>query len=485
MSKIVIFGLGKIFNEYSKNVNFEEVVCLSDASFSLQYQSIYGKICVPPNRILQYNFDYVVIFANKGTKQIYENLISLGISDQKIISWQYYLFNVCNNISSFVPSINESIERFIEEKHVTSILDIESGVAKAGLLVTSSTLSNKIKKIDLLADKKLYAKSFYSNITDNVSQCYGALLCLDYYIKHSVDEAVELIDKLVNSTKYIIITVPYSYPEKYTEWAEFDFSIFGEVSEIKTRFVKLLFIQLKKMNLNEDVRIFAAVHKDFSIPESDCIVPIFAGKSSQNEFNIQGDAEDDNISELNHLINESTSIYWIWKNTNYKYVGLCHYRRFFGYDKPLDSFEIAECLQDADMIVTNPVHFFPLTIKTQLKSTIMPEAFEKGFNLVRNIVLEKYPDYMEDFDVYFDTSYFYSCNMFIARKDIFDKYCSWVFSIIIPACKKFDSSEYDGYSKRIVGFMMERLLTLWIIHNGIKIKQVPMILTENIELNKN
>lgn len=484
MSKIVIYGLGKIFNDYAKNVNLEEVVCFSDASFSLQYQFIFGKICIPPNRIIQYDFDYVVIFVNRETRQIYKNLISSGIPAQKIISWQYYLYNVCNSVSSFAPSVCEYIEKFIEERHITSILDIGSGAAKAGLISSSSVLSNRIKKIDLLSDKTLYARSMYDGIITDVSHYYDALTCLDYYVNHSVCEAAELFDKLADDAKYIILTIPYPYPEDYREWAEFDFTVFGEVQEIRARFIHLLFIQRKNINLNRNVRIFAAVHKKFSIPESDCIVPIFSGKSSQNEFKIQGDAEGDSIAELNHLINESTSIYWIWKNTDIKYVGVCHYRRFFGYDKPLVASEIIGYLRNADMIVTNPVHFFPLTIKTQLKSTVLPEAFEKGFNLVRKIIMEKYPEYIEDFDAYFNTSYFYSCNMFIAKKELFDRYCSWIFSIILPACKKFDGSGYDGYSKRIIGFMMERLLTLWIIHNGITVKQVPMIITENIVLDK-
>jgi len=57
----------------------------------------------------------------------------------------------------------------------------------------------------------------------------------------------------------------------------------------------------------------------------------------------------DNISILNNLLNEMTSIYWFWKNKELPaYVGFNHYRRFFKLDDIQD-------YENYDIIVSKPI----------------------------------------------------------------------------------------------------------------------------------
>lgn len=491
--KIVIFGMGKIFSQYASQIDFSDVVAIVDNNFYKTRTYQYGKYVISPDLLCDYKFDYVVIFNQRNAEDIFNQLRQMGIEGDKIVSWQYYLYFMKRNVKCFSNNCLDCIHNFIAELNIKNILDIDEGLAKNGYFTRYEDFENLT--IDDYSLKSSLFKSFYKNSISKVDSCYDALICLDFFINHTISDFLEFIKENIKKTRYIIFSIPYSYPKKFTEWSEYNFSTFGKVQEYNCHTVKFVVIDTKwneKLCLEEDVvdddlRILTVTHKKFNLPENDPIYfPIYAGKDDENDMNIPGDATKDNISYLNPLINECTALYWFWKNTDYKYVGLCHYRRYFGdSDGFLNQKKIHDFLNNYDMIVTKAVYLYPLSIKEQLKDTLQKNSFDVGFKLVRSIIEEKYPDYLNDFDEYFDGHILYSCNMFITSRSVLDRYCSWLFDIIIPAAQKIDVSVYDCYSKRVIGFMAERLLTLWILHNGIKVKEVPMIVTENIVLNKN
>ena len=65
--------------------------------------------------------------------------------------------------------------------------------------------------------------------------------------------------------------------------------------------------------------------------------------------------------------------------------------------------------------------------------------------------------------------------MFIAKKEIFDEYYKWLFDILFELEKRTDVSNYDDYSKRIIGFFAERMMTVWVLKNNLKVKELPFI----------
>ena len=42
-------------------------------------------------------------------------------------------------------------------------------------------------------------------------------------------------------------------------------------------------------------------------------------------------------------------------------------------------------------------------------------------------------------------------NMFIAKKEIIDGYCEWVFPILFELEKEINAKDYDDYRKRVYG----------------------------------
>ena len=94
-------------------------------------------------------------------------------------------------------------------------------------------------------------------------------------------------------------------------------------------------------------KIVVAYHKHWLSydSESGIFLPIHVGKSlSRTDLGIIGDDTGDNISYLNPYYCEMTAMYYAWKNIKADYKGLCHYRRFFTFEREsLMSIIIAKC----------------------------------------------------------------------------------------------------------------------------------------------
>ncbi len=76
-------------------------------------------------------------------------------------------------------------------------------------------------------------------------------------------------------------------------------------------------------------KILIACHKSCAVPEDGLYLPIQVGASGKEDIGFQRDDEGDNISEKNAMFCELTGLYWCWKNLDFDYLGLSHYRRYF------------------------------------------------------------------------------------------------------------------------------------------------------------
>ena len=83
--------------------------------------------------------------------------------------------------------------------------------------------------------------------------------------------------------------------------------------------------------------IVVATHKKYRMPNDPLYLPVHVGAEGKKDakgrpldFGYQKDNEGDNISLKNPRYCELTGIYWAWKNLECDYIGLVHYRRYFG-----------------------------------------------------------------------------------------------------------------------------------------------------------
>ncbi len=103
---------------------------------------------------------------------------------------------------------------------------------------------------------------------------------------------------------------------------------------------------------------------------------------------------------------------------------------------------------------------------------------EEDMLMARDIIKEKYEEYLKAFDHVMEGHTVYITNMIITHKENFDKYCKWLFDILFELEQRIAISNYDDYQKRIFGFMSERLLNVWIANNELKVREERAFIVE-------
>ena len=200
--------------------------------------------------------------------------------------------------------------------------------------------------------------------------------------------------------------------------------------------------------------IYVIKHKDY-----DCPIP--EGYKILEVGPLFKDHETDNINDLNPYINELTGLYWIWKNTSDDYVGLCHYRRYFAEGDKLLTFSRAkEILKGHQIITTTPKVFDNSSLYDIL---VIDSGGQEGFEKYRDMFFMAVPGFEAYLINYNKVN---PRNMFFCRKDLIDKYCEWMFPIVIPIARKYKAETIpkNNNQDRLIGYFAERLMSYWLLH---------------------
>lgn len=235
-----------------------------------------------------------------------------------------------------------------------------------------------------------------------------------------------------------------------------------------------------------NIKILIATHKKYPMPEDSMYLPIHVGKDlSSLSLPWTGDNTGEHISFKNPNYCELTALYWAWKNLDADYIGIAHYRRHFTTRKPglfcknkfpyvLKSTDVEPLLNTTSVILPKPRNYF---IETNYSQFIHAHPAE-SLDLTKNILKEKYPEYMDAYNRVMNQTKAHRFNMMIMKKDIFHTYCQWLFDILFSLENKLDISDYSNYNKRIFGFISERLLDVYLEANNIAYKELPVMFME-------
>ena len=195
--------------------------------------------------------------------------------------------------------------------------------------------------------------------------------------------------------------------------------------------------------------------EDFSNRDWEESIQVGASLSDKKICDVRDDVGD-NISDKNKQYCELTALYWLWKNCNSDWVGLSHYRRRFLISKD----EIKGLLKsDIDAVFTTPVINEP-NVKFMYEKNHCAEDWQIMKNAVSNIC----PEYMNSVCAMELSDNYIPYNMFIMRKSFLDAYCEWLFPIL-EYCEKEIGKKDDVYQNRYAGFLAERLMSVYFIHN--------------------
>ena len=173
-------------------------------------------------------------------------------------------------------------------------------------------------------------------------------------------------------------------------------------------------------------------------------------------------------------------------------IAFVHYRRFFTI-KDAETFraeniltgdEATEILRDYDIIVnTCQLGYVPLYDWKIMLST--RKLAEHTINTIRKFIALRQPDYLDAYDRVNHGFGTFCYEIFVARRKVFNAYCDWLFSFIIDATEEIlattdIASSDDPRIYRVVSFVAEHLLGVWIIKNRLKIKPLPIMFRDDI-----
>lgn len=232
--------------------------------------------------------------------------------------------------------------------------------------------------------------------------------------------------------------------------------------------------------------IYVVTHKNFKpIVKSKLYKTLLVGAD-----NNQGDKDylrdndfPGNISSKNKNYCELTGVYWIWKRSKEDIVGICHYRRYFTTSKHfprthiLDKAKTAEIFEQYDIILParDKNIFYGMNAKEQFAYCHDVTIWDQ----CKAIIESNCSDYLKDINWFEQQTTAYCYNMMISNKAIYDAYCEWLFPILFEMEKQIDLSQYNSYNQRMFGFVSERLLNIWVHHQHLKVKELPIYNSED------
>ena len=380
------------------------------------------------------------------------------------------------------------------EKFSGNILDFDCFFARIDMHIRGKLEFN----IDCLG-KNLYPimDNVYNKIYRSFDECKFHLF--DAIILTKERLPIEFIDVLLETeslTEKILVFVRKN--SSLEVWLNKNQNIFARIESFKA--ISGTWYAIEKNISPVDIGIYVVTHKDAklsTLPEGYKF--IHAGHAlTKKDFGYSGDDIGDNISYLNKFLDETTVLYWIWKNTTHTHTGIVHYRRFFTADenqknfdveKILSAAEILKILSEYDIIVVQEGFYARSQRDLMILSTGQPDLVRVAEEIFRKYLAKAQPDYLDAFDDVMNGYALFTYGIHITRRNIFNAYCEWLFSFVIDATEEIiDKIKINGkglgemshdYS-RIAGFFCERMLTIWLLKNHLRIKMLPEMYREGV-----
>ena len=393
---------------------------------------------------------------------------------------------------------DHQLMKILKSSGIKILLDVDAHFAKSQLLTKGT---NDFTEIDCISEEELLPikENIYRRVYKKFSDCqfrhYDAALV---YGRTNIDftATFSALDGMTDD----VITFA-RYDSDFEKYLAANLNFFERIDFVPS-FAGRWFI-CRRHKRPKDFAMYVVTHKKLPIehveklPEGYKI--IHAGRAISQDLGYLGDDTGENISHLNPYLSEFTALYWMWKNTNHSIIGLSHYRRFFteseekpfteindfnfSHEKILTKDAAIKLLEDYDIIVTLLAQHYTTQFE-DLKDNFGNELAVLIKNILKEKLLKLYPDYEKIFDYVMNSPTYYECHMFITRKAVFEKYCKWLFSFALDTfnevSQKVSLEKFSIYDKRVVAHFTERMMTVWLIKNRLRVKEINKMFVSDI-----
>lgn len=198
------------------------------------------------------------------------------------------------------------------------------------------------------------------------------------------------------------------------------------------------------------------------------IIPIQAGAAltARSVADLK-DNTGDNISSKNSNYCELTITYYAWKHSRVAYKGICHYRRIFDIsDEQMK--RLVELGDKWDVILPYPSVYYPDISREHIRY-----VSESDWNAMLQALRETAPEYLEVYEkgVRSGERFFNNFNMLIARQEVFDDYCRFLFRVL-RRTEELTTPKGSERADRFAGYLGENLTTLYFLKNRERLRIV-------------
>ena len=215
-----------------------------------------------------------------------------------------------------------------------------------------------------------------------------------------------------------------------------------------------------------NISVLVAAHKEVDFPKDELYVPIQVNACNSEHFLEVTDDTGDNISCLNDRYSELTALYYAWKNMDYDYIGLAHYRRYLALkpggsiNKVLTKTQAEQLLKEYKLLLPRKRNYYIETLYSHYAHTFDGSHLDR----VKKIIAEQCSEYLSSFEYAMSRKTGYMFNMFITSKELVNEYCAWLFPILFELDKIIDAESMTDFEKRYSGRISERLFNVWFDH---------------------
>lgn len=243
---------------------------------------------------------------------------------------------------------------------------------------------------------------------------------------------------------------------------------------------------MQMMELDNSIKVFVCSHINAEIIDDPMYELLHTGQAyDKTSFEgVRGDDTGDNISDKKGTYDGLlTGMYWIWKNTDYKYTGMCTYRAYMGVNnKPLSSKETQDLFDDGyDLIVARGE--FANTTEKHFR-LCHPGFFYNHLHdplvYTERVLKKYYPEMVETYHYCLSHSTMNYKITYIARRTLFDNYSEWVFEFIEHFLEYAKEVDYP-IGPRFFGYLIERLERVWIMTNRVNVIELPVVFVSDID----